>query len=452
MLIWLVLCAIAIPLSTVTRYLDLTGLDLQVFGLTLHLTIYLPTLICIPLVIWYGFYWAAIPAYLASFTVAFIGGMPLHWVVIFALSNPIGLAIYALFYRVSPLQSDVRDFVSVVGFILISLVASLASSAGSFIWTYTNQIGIHSAYTVWQGWWLGEWLHALLIVFPMLYLLSPKINAWLEPVKYEGSSKKVSKKSLFMAVSSFMLVLVGFVVTARVFGVIQAHQAIVLIEDSATADMITNSIDGLSYPLFILLIVMLTMAFLGYQAVLYWNKALRRANQKLSAQNEKLESLANVDSLTGVLNRRKVMESFELECYRAQRTGKPLSVMMLDLDRFKHINDEYGHLAGDEVLVAVGRQIRANLRPYDLAGRYGGEEFVLVLPDTELDEATAIAERIRTTIKNGDTVLNSHAISVTVSIGVSCLWKGDTSFSQSLERADRALYQAKASGRDRVVC
>ena len=211
MLIWLLVCAIAIPLSTVTRFFDLTGMDVDVFGLTLHLTIYLPTLLCIPLVIWYGFFWAAVPAYLASFTVALLGGMPLQWVMIFALSNPVGLAIYALFYRVSPLQTNMRDMTSVVGFVLISLAASLASSAGSFIWTYTNQIGIHDAYVVWQGWWLGEWLHCLLIIMPMLFLFNDKVTVWLAPVKAEEPIQKVTRSRLFMAVLAFMTVLISYV-------------------------------------------------------------------------------------------------------------------------------------------------------------------------------------------------------------------------------------------------
>lgn len=450
-IIWLVICAITIPLGTLTRYLELTGLDVPIFGLTLHLTVYLPTLLCIPLVIWYGYFWAAIPAYFASFTVALIGGMPLHWTFIFAFSNPIGLAIYALFYRVSPLQTNMRDLVSVIGFVLISLVASLASSAGSFIWTYTNQIGIHDAYAVWQGWWLGEWLHALLIILPVFYLVGPRVNAWLLPVKLEEESQKVTKAGLFVAVSAFMLVLMGYVITARIFGVQQARKAINLIEDTQYTSLITNAIDGMSYPLFILLVVMLATAFLAYQAVLYWNHALRRANQKLSEKNLELESLANVDGLTGVLNRRKVMEFFDLECYRAQRTAKPLSVIMLDVDHFKQVNDKYGHLHGDEVLISIAKQIKNNLRPYDLAGRYGGEEFVMILPDTERQEAALIGERIRKAIKQSELNLGDDVMSVTVSLGVSSLREDDNLSSLPLARADDALYQAKREGRDRVV-
>lgn len=450
-IIWLAICAVTIPLGTLTRYLDLTGLDITVFGLTLHLTVYLPTLMCIPLVIWYGYFWGAIPAYFASFTVALIGGMPLHWTFLFAFSNPIGLAIYALFYRVSPLQTDMRDIVSVIGFVLISLVASLASSAGSFIWTHTNQVGIHDAYAVWQGWWLGEWLHALLIILPLLYLFGPKISAWLRPVIDEEEPQQVTKAGLFVAVSAFMLVLMGYVVTARVFGVQQAKEAINLIQDNQSASLITNAIDGMSYPLFILLVVMLATAFLAYQAILYWNHALRRANQKLSEKNQELECLANVDGLTGVLNRRKVMEFYELECHRAQRTQKPLSVIMLDVDNFKQINDKHGHLHGDEVLVSIARQIKNNLRPYDLAGRYGGEEFVLILPDTECQEAALIGERIRLAIKNCIVDIGEIETSVTVSIGVSSLQEDDDVTSLALSRADDALYQAKREGRDRVV-
>lgn len=448
--LWLLICVITIPLSTLTRYLDWTGIDLNVFGLTLHMTIYIPTLICIPLVLWYGYFWAAILAYLSSFTVALIGGMPLHWALIFALSNPLGLVMYSLFYRVTQLRSDMRDLNSIVGFVLISLLASLAGSTGSFIWTHTNQIGINQTFAVWQGWWLGEWLHSLVLVLPLLYFLSPYVQAWLQPLKNQQAVFGITRKTISVAASAFLLVLIGYVVTARMFSVKQAEAAKQLIEQSDISELITNAVDGMSYPMFVLIIVMLAMAFLGYQVVLYFNRVLLAANLKLSEQNITLESLANIDSLTGVLNRRKVMEFFELEYIRAQRTEKSLCVMMLDVDNFKAINDKFGHLVGDTVLADIAHLVIANLRPYDLAGRYGGEEFVLVLPDTPLHKAVQIGERIRKAIKDSIVEINDLKIPVTVSIGISSYYQNDTLSTQSLNRADEALFKAKRSGRDRV--
>ena len=140
--------------------------------------------------------WAAIPAYFASFTAALLSGMPLEWVLLFAFSNPLGLAMYAMFYKVTQLRKDLRDLPSVVGFVLISLVASLAGSTGSFIWTHTNQVGVHDAYPIWQGWWLGEWLHVLVIVLPMLIVFGPRVRAWLAPMVEEQSPKTKNRRGL----------------------------------------------------------------------------------------------------------------------------------------------------------------------------------------------------------------------------------------------------------------
>lgn len=450
-LLWIVICVITIPSGALTWYLEWTGINLNVFGLTLHMTTYIPTLICIPLVLWYGYFWAAILAYLSSFTVALLGGMPLSWALVFAFSNPLGLVMYSLFYRVSQLRTDVRDVNSAVGFALISLLASLAGSTGSFIWTYTNQIGINQTFTVWQGWWLGEWLHSLLFVLPLLFFSGPYVQAWLQPLKNKEAVFTISRKSITVAVSALLFVLVGYVVIARMFSVKQAEAAKQLIYDPNISELITNAVDGTIYPLFVLIVAMLAMAFLGYQVVLYFNRVLLAANQKLSEQNITLASQANVDGLTGMLNRRKVMEFFELECVKSQRTQNWLSVMMLDVDNFKSINDTYGHLAGDAVLIDIAKQVKNSLRPYDLAGRYGGEEFILVLPETSLHAAALIGERIRQTIKDSTIEVNGLEIAVTISIGISSYQKDDTLPSQPLTRADDALFKAKRAGRDCVV-
>ncbi|WP_166423779.1 GGDEF domain-containing protein [Paraglaciecola sp. 20A4] len=415
------------------------------------MTIYIPTLICIPIVLWYGYLWGAIVAYLASFTVALVGGMPLYWALIFAFSNPLGLLMYSLFYRVSQLRTDMRGSNAIVGFVLISLLASLAGSTGSFIWTHTNQIGIHQTFAVWQGWWLGEWLHSLLIVLPILYFSSSYVQAWLHPLKDKDAVFTNTRKTVTVAISSLLVVLVGYVLTARMFSVKQAEEAIKLIDQPLISEHISNAVDGMSYPLFVLIVVMLAMAFLGYQVVLYFNRVLLAANEKLSEQNITLESLANVDSLTGIFNRRKAMEFFELEFLRAKRTQKWLCVMMLDVDHFKSINDTFGHLVGDEVLVDIAKQVKANLRPYDLAGRYGGEEFILVLPSTSLDEAVQVGERIRQTIKDAIIEINGLEIHVTMSIGISSYHEDDSNSAQSLTRADDALFRAKRAGRNCVV-
>ena len=160
---------------------------------------------------------------------------------------------------------------------------------------------------------------------------------------------------------------------------------------------------------------------------------------------QELERLVTHDSLTGALTRRALFTTGEAELSRARRQGRPLSVLMLDLDHFKQINDEHGHLVGDRVLAAFVERAHAVLRRPSVLGRYGGEEFVALLPDTDAAQALSVAERIRTS--GGDDAALPHCH---VSIGLATARPQDT-LNSLLDRADAGLYQAKAQGRNQVV-
>ena len=166
--------------------------------------------------------------------------------------------------------------------------------------------------------------------------------------------------------------------------------------------------------------------------------------------DEESSRLATTDPLTGVFNRRTFIELAEQELARSHRAGTPLSLMMFDLDHFKQVNDTYGHLTGDEVLVSFTRLIKDCVRRGDLIVRYGGEEFCVLLPGTPLSAATALAERIRAT--TASSALTAKPFKVTVSIGLTA-YTGDatTALGDLLARSDEALYRAKNEGRDRVV-
>jgi diguanylate cyclase (GGDEF)-like protein/PAS domain S-box-containing protein len=166
---------------------------------------------------------------------------------------------------------------------------------------------------------------------------------------------------------------------------------------------------------------------------------------------DKLELQANQDYLTGLSNRRHFMEQGEIELARVQRYGESLSAFMLDIDHFKNINDTRGHKAGDTVLQKLGHLLRETLRTVDIIGRIGGEEFAILLPETGLQEAAGIAERLREIIAHSDVILEAGLpLHFTVSIGVATLKEKDTNLDILLNLADKALYQAKGSGRNRV--
>jgi diguanylate cyclase (GGDEF)-like protein len=179
---------------------------------------------------------------------------------------------------------------------------------------------------------------------------------------------------------------------------------------------------------------------------------LKLAELALIEANADLSRKASTDALTGLANRRVFDEALERDMARCGRAGTPLSLILLDVDRFKHYNDFHGHQAGDRCLVMVANAIKTSLlRPADLAARYGGEEFAVILPDTGLAGAEAVAERIRTSIAAASTYdLGSE---VTASLGVAeyDLTKAPTTPESLVRRADGALYSAKAAGRNRVM-
>ncbi len=166
---------------------------------------------------------------------------------------------------------------------------------------------------------------------------------------------------------------------------------------------------------------------------------------------EETQAQALTDPLTGLYNRRGLMELGKLELTRAQRQGKPFSAIMLDIDHFKRVNDTYGHPIGDQVLQAIAQRCRKGLRELDLLGRYGGEEFLVFLPETDWKTAFAIANRLRLLIAEAAIPTRAGPLRVTISLGVSQHVDADNRLEGVIERADQALYQAKAQGRNRAI-
>lgn len=179
---------------------------------------------------------------------------------------------------------------------------------------------------------------------------------------------------------------------------------------------------------------------------------LRRLQAELREKNATLERLSTTDAVTGLRNRRYVGEFLSLEALRATRYHTPLSVMMLDIDHFKRVNDGHGHRVGDVVLQVIADTLRSTLRATDLAGRYGGEEFLVVLPQTDLAGAETLGERVREAIEATEIEIGAaSSLSVTVSIGIAELGDAGGGIESLVERADAALYAAKDAGRNRVA-
>lgn len=177
---------------------------------------------------------------------------------------------------------------------------------------------------------------------------------------------------------------------------------------------------------------------------------MEKMKDEISMYARKMESAARTDFLTGAMNRRSFLELAEKEFARSKRYGGSLSFLMLDIDHFKRVNDTYGHEAGDKALVAVSRICQETLRSTDLFCRFGGEEFVAALVETGPDGAMQKAERLREAIFANKMDLGKGLVNISISIGVATVENADKNLDQTLARSDKAMYQAKANGRNRV--
>ncbi len=178
---------------------------------------------------------------------------------------------------------------------------------------------------------------------------------------------------------------------------------------------------------------------------------LSESREAIERKNKELQYLATRDPLTNLLNRRALFELFEKRFENAKRDATPLVALMIDIDEFKSVNDRYGHSVGDEVIRFVGKKLMSAAKFGDLSGRYGGEEFCLILPGSSLEDALALAERLRIIVRTDFKAQFSLDTDLTISLGVALLEGAEDTANDLLNRADKALYAAKAHGRNRVV-
>jgi diguanylate cyclase (GGDEF)-like protein len=178
---------------------------------------------------------------------------------------------------------------------------------------------------------------------------------------------------------------------------------------------------------------------------------IKGLQDELKRSNELLKELSNTDPLTRLYNRRYLSQTLRIELERSRRYGEQVSLVMLDIDNFKKINDEYGHQNGDIILMEIAETIREGRRCYDIAARFGGEEFLLVLPGTSLEGGVKVAERIRGKVQSLSFKPPLDTLTVTISLGVATFPSAQADDEDSLIRAaDEALYRAKQSGKNRV--
>ena len=256
---------------------------------------------------------------------------------------------------------------------------------------------------------------------------------------------------LFFTISGILISMAVSIMSASMLGL----AAFTLSAASFTVYYTWQHFDRLHLFFFGAIALIITVMQIGYEAHKQYKRYIKVLmlnsfmNNKLNANNQLLNQHANVDELTGLNNRRFILENYYSKVSSAKRYQLPLSVLLIDIDYFKKVNDRFGHPTGDEVLMSVAVDLANGLRESDLIGRYGGEEFLALLPMADLDEAQIIAERLRSQVANSPVIQEKYGFSVTVSIGLAELSLNETEL-ELIARVDKALYAAKNNGRNRI--
>lgn len=476
---WCLSLIASVLLGLATVAFDWSGLTVRFGGANLYLTVYPPLTLCSLWVLCVGFWWGAVPAYLATLTLALYAGMAWSWALVFALANPLGYFVLAVAYRAVQMQVPPRNAGTLLFFVAIAFIASVFGATGSFIWSYTGQVGPEAAFAIWQGWWLGSFLQTLLFVGPLLAAWGPQVMRWRDTRFPPRPAQLLPRWRLFAA----SLLGVGGVLAFLWLSFHLGRGAWLALPAPATPEAARRLLQVVNeYTLavyWILTVLTLAVLFLGHHFFQHWTDALERARertaierdlavsrhqeaeqarQELAARIDEIQLLqaqlreqAVRDPLTGLYNRRHLQEALPRELKRAQRQGACVAVVVMDLDHFKQVNDQHGHAMGDRVLQAVAELLQAQTRVEDFCARYGGEEFCLVLcganAEQTVERLQALQQRYaQLNIEQGQARVGGLSFSA----GVAVYPQDGHTDDALLNAADNALYRAKAAGRNRI--
>ena len=434
---WLAATAAAVLLAILEARFDWSGLPVRVGAVTVGVSVYPPLSIALVLAIWMGPLWGVVPAFLATFASALTAGMAPLTACVFALATP--AEVFLLWGSMVTLNIDpaLPRLTDLRRFLAAGLVAASGSSLAILIWNEARRVDLVAGQRLWQGWLIGDLLQIACVVAPALRLLGHPVNAFLER-RIEARPRREFRYRdgvVWTALVSATLVALA------ALGLRMALVSLRIPESAVTAGgeaLLPRLREMALFVLLLLVVVLVTSSTFG---------------ASLARLGDRERSSARRDPLTGCLNRRAFYEAFAREADRSARLGAPLSVLSIDLDRFKVLNDAYGHAFGDEILRQLARRFTALVRSHDLVVRWGGEEFVVLLPHTEPADAASLAERIRAGVESpafraGDV---GQTVSLTCSVGAAGTRTFPADADELVARADAACYEAKRAGRNRIV-
>ena len=431
---WLGLTAVSVALAFLEARYDWSGMPFSVGGRTLGFTVYPPVAISAFVAFWLGPTYGATTAYVSSIVSGLSGGLEPGRAALFALGTPAEVLLLWFLATILRIRPTLREYSDWWRFCAAAVIATTASSLDIMLYNEAHRLPLIEGQRLWEGWIFGDIGQLCLIVAPLLYLTWEKAHH-VAALRVGSPKRELSARNTVMLVGFVWAILgglayLGFRVLARALHA--PGEAFV-----ANRDLLPPVAE----------IETFFVVFVG--ALLLSTMALTAA---LAARGEQVVALSLRDDLTGAFNRRAFRTLFDREEERSRAVDRPISIVAFDLDHFKEINDLQGHAEGDRVLVAVTIEAQSILRPQDLLFRWGGDEFLIVLPHSHHDEACAVAEQLRTTVEAAvSTQTGIGSRPVTLSVGVATGRPGVTGNDELLKAADAAIYRAKGLGRNRVV-
>ncbi|HET7025369.1 MAG TPA: GGDEF domain-containing protein [Gemmatimonadales bacterium] len=434
---WSAALLVAVALAIFEAVVDLSAIPVSIGGVGFSVSIYPPLVLTVLLALWVGPVWGAIPAWAATFASGLVAGMTVPVAALFATATPLEVMILWGSFVILDLPPDLPRWRHVVAFFGVTIVAATASSLAGLLYIDSRQLDLIASQRIWEGWVIGDVLQLMLIGAPILHWFGPRARTWIgrhfdTPPRFAVSfTRSVALSAALIAV----LVLVVFQGVWRVTLSLDIPPE----ARTVTGELLLPRLREMG--LFVGLLVAVTFATTTAFAA------------ALARLGERERGVSQRDPLTGALNRRSFGPHFQREAERSQRLGKGVSLLFLDVDHFKRLNDTWGHDVGDQVLRQLANRVQGSIREHDLLFRWGGEEFVVLLPHTPESDAALLADRMRAAISAEPLVreLMSEPLYVTVSVGVAGAEARPVDVDLLLTRADRALYRAKSDGRDRVV-
>ncbi len=433
---WVLINVISVVTGVLNVQWGWNAMPVAIGPLRIELTFYPPLVLGLLCAVWLGPTWGIVPAYLANLASALSSGINWPLGALFSLAGAIEIAIFwgsMVTLNVSPDLRRLRDFLR---FTAVALVAPTTSSLAVIIWNTAHGLDFRAGQSTWRGWVLGDFAQALLIVAPVLHWLGRPVKNLVDR-QFPSSPRQNLTYTRAAFLSFTVFALMGVLVFVGI-GMLQSSLDI----DPRTLTMKGEPLGPRLFEveLFLGLLVVASIVATGV-----FSTALAR-------MGERQRSLAYRESLTGCFNRRAFHELFQREAERSRRLGQGLSLVFLDVDHFKALNDARGHETGDRLLQQLALRIQSVIRETDLLFRWGGEEFVILLPHTSPPDARALAERVRVAVAERPFLgVDLHpAVQMTVSLGAAGTDEPPALAEGLLARADAACYEAKRRGRNRV--